>query len=150
MAAAAAVVGGGMLSAYGQMQMGAAGKQAAEYNARIAEQNAVLARQQAAEDERKFRSAMRTHIGDQRAAIGASGIQLEGSPMEVLQDTAARAEEDALNIRRQGDLKAYGFQSEAALQRYQGEAGMTGAMFGAAGTLLSAAGNAYSKMPVRR
>lgn len=142
MAAAAAMVGGGLLSAYGQMQQGYAAKQAGEYNAQMAEMNAELTLKQAAEEETKFRSMFKRQLGDMRASVGASGVQLEGSPLEVMQDSIAQAELDATAIKTQGQRRAWALRSEAALQRYQGAAAQQGAMFGAAGSLLSAGGHA--------
>jgi hypothetical protein len=142
MAAAAAMVGGGVISAYGQLQQGHAARAAGEFNAKIAEQNAQLARQQAAEEERRFKSVFRRQMGDNRASIAKSGIQLDGSALDVLEDSSAQAQMDAANIKYNGELQAYKFEQEAAMQRYQGAMGLQGAYYGAAASLLSAGGQA--------
>lgn len=142
MAAAAAMVGGGIIGAYGQMYQGHAAKQAGEFNAQVAEQNAELAIKQAKEEEVKFRSVMKRQLGDMRAAIGASGITLEGSPLEVIEDSAAQAEMDAISIRKAGEMKAHTYRTDAKLQRFQGEMGLQGSYYGAASSLLMAGGQA--------
>jgi hypothetical protein len=136
------MVGGAIISAYGQLYSGQAAKQAGEYNAAMSERNAMLARQKAAEDERVFRTQTRRKMGEMRAAIGASGVTTEGSPFEVLEDSAAQAEMDALRIRYSGEMQATNFMADAQLQRYQGSASQTGSYFGAAGSLLGGLGHA--------
>ena len=140
--AAAAMIGGGLIGAYGQLQQGQAAKQAGEYNAAIAEQNAELTLKQAASDERQHRMMFKRQLGDMRASIGASGVSLEGSPLEVLEDSVAQAEQDALNIRLAGQQKAWAFRSEAKLQRFQGSMAEQGSYYGAASSLLTAGGHA--------
>jgi hypothetical protein len=142
--AAVLMVGGSLVSAYGQMQQGYAAKSAAEFNANIAKKNAELVRKQAAEEERKLRYQAKKHFGDMRASMGASGIQLDGSALDVLQESVSLAQQDALAVRHQGELKAWGFEQEARLQKYQGEAAVQGAQFGAAASILSGTGQAYT------
>jgi hypothetical protein len=143
MAAAAAMIGGGVIGAYGQLQQGQAARQAGEYNAKMAEQNAKFTLEQAAADENQLRAQVRRQLGQSRASIGASGVTMEGSPSEVIEDSAAQAEMDALKIRRQGDMKAWNFRNEAKLQRFQGQQAQTGANYGAVGTLLGAGAKSY-------
>lgn len=45
-------------------------------------------------------------IAQQKAAYGAGGVSLQGSPMEVLRGTAIEAEEDAQNILRLAKMQA--------------------------------------------
>lgn len=142
MAAAAAMVGGGLISAYGQYQQGLAGKQAGEFNAQMAEQNAELAQQQAKEDERRIRAIGLKQMGDTRASTGANGLQMDGSALDVLQDTAQKVSLDALYARHRGEVQAVMYRNQARLDRYQGEAALTGAQYGAAASILSAGGQA--------
>lgn len=78
----------------------------AEQNARIAigvgERNAKAASDRAASEEDRLRSARRRQISAARAAFGSAGVQIEGTPLEVLSDMAREAEADALLIRHQG------------------------------------------------
>lgn len=64
-------------------------------------------------------------LGFQRAAMGASGIQVDsGSGGKVLEQTAGMGELDALNIRTNALREAWGFKSEADSQRAQADNAM--------------------------
>ena len=79
----------------------------------------------------------------QRALYGKSGVEIEGSPLLVMEDTAAQGEMDALAIRWGGDVAAARARSEANLMKMQGRtAGRLGAIQ-AGTTLLSGAGQTY-------
>jgi hypothetical protein len=135
---------GTAMSVYGAVEQGKAAKKAAAMNAQEAELNAQLTAEKAAEDERQFRLSFRREQGRNQAAIGASGIKAEGSPLEVLQDNAAMAEQDALRIRRGGQIERDAFMRQAGNYRQAGRAASRAAGIGAAASLLSGAGNVYS------
>lgn len=141
----AAVVGAGVLmSFYGQMEAGKAAARAGELNAHEAEENARLSRERAIEDERAFRTSFRRDEGRNVAAIGASGVKQEGSPIEVLQDNAASMEHDALNIRKFGAQTAAAYQRQANMFRETGAAGERAGNIAGAATLLRGAGDTYT------
>lgn len=144
MSAAAAMVGGGAVSAYGQLYQGEASAAAAEFNAQIAEQNAIDSIARAKEEERRHRVMARKQIGDMRASFGASGVAMEGSPLEVMQESAANAELDALSIRHEGEARATAFRNEARLARFGGQTARTAGQIGAVSSLLMAGANASS------
>jgi hypothetical protein len=89
-------------------------------------------------------------MGEQLAQLSQAGAGLSGSYADVIGQSAADAELDALNIRYEGELQAMGLleqsqQSELSARvnrinaRQAGRAGNTAA----ASTLLSGASNAY-------
>lgn len=129
-----------------QMKQSEMADNAASYNAKREYDNAVLSRQQAAEDERSFRVFSRKALGDIRTGYSASGVSLEGSAQDILEESAAEAEMDALRIKHGGEVKAQGFQSDATLSRMKAEAASEGGYFQAAGTLLGGAKQAYGYM----
>lgn len=141
----AAVVGAGaLMSFYGQQEAAKAARKAGELNAQDAEENARLAKQRAVEDERAFRLSFSRDQGRNVAAIGASGVRQEGSPLEVLRDNAAMAEQDANNIRAGGEQQRASYLRQAQMFREGGQAAeRTGQIMGAA-TLLSGAANTYT------
>lgn len=141
---AVAAVAGAALSAASVVAQARAQSMAASYNSQAAERNAVLSKEQAGEDERQFRVFARKQLGDIRASYGASGVSLEGSPMDILAEGAAAAELDALRIRHGGEIKALGYQSDATLSKFASEATMKGGYLSAAGTLLKSGSNIYS------
>jgi len=101
--------------------------------------NAALALQETAVAEERLRRDRERRLGALRAAIGGRGVQLTGSPLAILADQAAEAEEEALLVRFQGVQRAqaiqYGASYEASLAKSQGLAqGILG--FGSAATSL--------------
>lgn len=136
----AVVAGVGVgLSFYGSMEQAKAAKKAGKLNAQDAEWNAEMARQRAIEDERQFRLSFKRDQGRNVAAVGASGVRMEGSPLEVLQDNAAMAESDALKIRRGGEIEREGYLRQAKNFRSGGNAAARGAQIAGAANLLSGA-----------
>jgi hypothetical protein len=153
--AAASVIGTGV-SAVGQVQAGKAAQAAGDYNAAVARNNQIVAEQQAADAQRRGevaeteqRRKVRMLTGTQRAALAASGVQLDqGTALDILGDTAAMGELDALTIRNNAEREAYGYRvqgvnfgAEAGLQTMRGQSAMTSGLIGAGGTVLSGAGN---------
>lgn len=136
---------GSAVSAIGAIREGNAAADAANYNANAAAQNALYARQQAAEEEQQVRIMGRKTMGSMRAAYGASGVTMEGSPMDVLAESAAAMERDALNVRRAGERRAQGFEAESSMERRKAGYAKTQGYLGAAGSLLSGGGNILLK-----
>jgi len=130
---------GTAFSVIGALNQGQQASDAANYNAAVANNNAIAARQQAqaaaAAQERKAR----LQLGSMRAAYGASGVSLEGSPLDVIEASAAAAELDRQNILYSGELKAGGYQSTAGLELTRGENAVTGSYFSAGSSLLKGA-----------
>jgi len=60
----------------------------------------------AAASAEKLRRQQARQIGQTRAAFGASGVQLTGTPLLVLQDQAAEAEENRRLVIHGGDIQA--------------------------------------------
>lgn len=116
-----ALVGAGV-SVTGALQSGRNAETLGNYNAQIDEQNAVVARQQAAVDEMRQRRMGRKRTGAIRAAVGASGIQMAGSAMDALADSIMEEELDAATIKYQGELKARGLRQSATGSRFEGQA----------------------------
>lgn len=138
-AATAAVV-----SAVGMISQAQSAKSAANYNAAVAERNATVSRQQAAANEAAQRRENYRAMGRIRAGYGAAGVTPEGSPLDILESSAAEAELDALNTRYKGELTAIGYQDEATLQRSRASSAMTAGVLNAGSALLSGAGKSYA------
>lgn len=92
--------------------------QASLYNAELGRQNAVLTRQKSAEEERRYRIQAASELGDIRARYGASGITLDGSAMDVLEESAANAELNALTVRHEGEIQALAYEQAATLDEF--------------------------------
>lgn len=141
----AVVAGAGtLLTVYGMQQQKRAAQRAADLNAQDAEQNAALSMKQAEEDARQFRASFRRDQARNVAAIAASGIKMEGSPLEVLADNAANAERDYQNIKAGGMQQRDAFLRQARMYREGGRAAGEAGDIGSAAALLSGAANTYS------
>lgn len=140
--AAVAAVGVG-LTVYGQQEQKRAAKKAAKLNAQDAEENARLAQERALEDARQFRLNFRRDQARNVAAIGASGIKQEGSPLEVLQDNAAAAERDYQNIKRGGEQQRDSYLRQARMYRESGAAAARAADIQSAATVLNGVSSVY-------
>lgn len=142
--AAIVAVAGLAVSVAGKVKEGQAQSDAAEYDAAKAASNAIVVRQQAAEDERVFRVENRKLISGMNANVGASGLSSEGSPEQVIGESAANGELDALKLRQAGEVKALGYQSDVNLDSMRAQAYSSGATLSAAGQLLGGAGSLYN------
>jgi hypothetical protein len=140
---------------YGQVQAGQAQAGQARYQAQVAQNNRIIAEQQArdaemrgqmAEDARRYQT--RALIGRQRTALAANGVMVDdGSALDITSDTAAQGEVDALTLRANAAREAYGYRAQgsnfladAGLQRARADAAIPASMVGAGATLLSGAG----------
>ena len=135
-------IAGAVISAIGAINQGQQAKDAANYNAAVANNNAIAARQQAAANAAAQERKSRMQLGSIRAGYGASGITMEGSAMDVLEASAATAELDRQNILYGGELKAGGYESTAGLELMRGEHAVTSSYYAAGGALLRGAGSA--------
>lgn len=111
----------GAVSAVGAYQQGQSQAAAAEYNAQVSDRNAKLARSQSESESTDAARAQRRQMGTMRAAYGAAGVGLAGSPLDVIEDTALEQQTDIRRIGYAGELKAIGQEEKAALYRAEGE-----------------------------
>src|SRR5699024_11069327 len=102
-------------SAYGQHQAGAANRTINRYNARIAELQAEDAQERGRDAEGRVRVQTRQTIGAQRAALAAQGIDIgDGTAAAIQEDTAYFGELDALTVRNNAALEAFGYRVQGA------------------------------------
>ena len=121
------------ISAVGAIKQGQDAQNAANYNASVAEQTSQ-------EQARRDAIQARMVIGQDRANYGASGVTTEGSPLDVLQQSAKMAELDKLTT-------IYAGATQAASYRAQGKAARTASYFQAAGALAGGASKFSSLSP---
>ena len=120
--AAAATTASTILQFKGNMASAKATRQVAEYNAQVAENEAVLLRRSKVQQEAALRRQSDYFASTQRVAIAKSGIEASGSPMLALANTYFNTEEDAMRIRYAGDIEAMSKEAEAAMSRATGRA----------------------------
>jgi len=113
---------GGVMGAKGSNQAARSAQQAAEYNAKVAENEAILLQREKTAEEASLRRQSERLIGTQRVAVAKSGIQMSGSALQSLADTYFSREKDAARIQYASSIQQVQKQSEAALVRAQGAA----------------------------
>lgn len=140
------IIGSTVLTATGQIQQGRAASKVGEANARVQEILAADAITRGKADEASQRRKTAAFLGQQAAAFGASGGEINtGSSLQILADTAQFGELDALRIRSNAEREAFGFLSGAAISRAQGKGLRQSAFLSAAGTVLGGASKVASK-----
>lgn len=130
-----ALAGGG-IGAYASLRAGKAQEKMAKYNAAVAMREAAAAKEAAAYEEKQQRRQTEKLLSKQRAAYAKAGVQFTGSPLLVMEETAAEAELDALAIRRGGEIAAGRAISQAALDRMRGKQFRRAGRIGAVTSLL--------------
>jgi hypothetical protein len=126
-ASSSAAVGGAVSSAGNAYAQASATKAQGEYQSRMMELNAKMAEFNAQyaikRGDTQAKAAVKAGqrvIGSQRAALAASGVDVEsGSAMDVQENTAALAAEDAMVIKNNAWLEAWGYKTQASSARSQ-------------------------------
>ena len=128
---------GTAVSAIGQASAGANAQSAANLNAQEAVNSAnnTLESGKIAESQQRYQD--RLVLAQQRASYGASGVTLEGSPMDVMTESARQAELAALETRRNYRLQAQQILEGAQSDVISGQNAKTASEFGVASTLLT-------------
>ena len=106
---------GAIAQARGQRQAAAAKANEYEYQAKIDDNNRKVAlwkaqdaQDRGAKDEAALRIKVAKLKGRQKSALAASGVEIgDGSALDILGDTAALGELDALTIRSNAEREAY-------------------------------------------
>ena len=156
---AALAIGGSVVSAMGSISQGESAlasaqgmKSAEDYNAAVLTQEADQIGRSAELDISRQRKAAGKLKSKQRALYGKAGVLLEGSPTEVIVDSAAEAEMDMQVTKYNADIEKRAKLSDAAYRSYlgssyleQGEQAQTMGYFRAGSTLLGAALDFSSK-----
>lgn len=132
------------LGVYSSVQQGAAAKDAAEFNAAVARNDALAAQQQGAFDARQISRRNRLRQASRRARFAASGVELSGSAVDVMFDSAVQEELDRKTAIYRGNLRSNRSTAEAGLQEAAGKNAQTSSFFQAGGTFLSGVGQGLS------
>jgi hypothetical protein len=133
---------GTAVSAFGAVQAGNAQNDAAQYSAKVADNNATAERERASYDAGLIKDERRRIVGSQRAAMAANGLEIStGSPVAVLGDTTGQSEMDVLARLYGGESAATAYGNDATRMRIEGKAAKQAGMLGAGSTLLTGMGN---------
>ena len=133
---------GTAVSVYGMYEQGQAAEATADYNAKLAENEAIAKEQQAHAESMQMQKNKERLLASQRAGFAKSGaVGTEGTPLLLMAEQAGTAELDILNQQRNRAMEATALRSEADLQRFQGKSAARAGAIGAAGTALSGVGD---------
>lgn len=139
---AVAGVAGTAFSVIGSMQQSAAAAETAKYQQQVARNNQIISEQNAAYSRQAGQAeteaqGMKTaaFVGSQIAAQGASGIDpTTGSPADVVRSSREIGRLDTLNLVKNAELRARGYDIEASNQ------GASATLYGAQAKNASTAG----------
>lgn len=138
--AAIAAVGGALTGAAGTIYGAVQEKEAADYNAKVARRQAAWEqmRSQALADRQAEQD--RKLLASQRARVSASGLDpSEATPLQLLTETAARANVDYRNILLDGQMRSDNLRSQASAYRVQGRNALIGGVLQASSQLAGGA-----------
>ncbi len=144
------------ITAFGQFQQSRTAQAQAKtqaawnlYNAKVAKRQAAIERQATADDLRQQKKRAGSAMARLRALRGASGLEMEGSPLLVAEDTAAELAKDAVNIRLRGGRRTQAFETQSILDVSKARTAKTraagfgrAAATGAGSTILAGAADA--------
>ena len=123
-----------------QYMQGQSQKKWSEYNADVQREQAKAVLDQANKEAARKRAQGETLMARQRVLYAKSGLDLSGTPTEVMLGTADEVEQDAQTIIRKGQMGYWQDMQNSSMSETQGEqAAMSGALQ-AGGTLLSGMG----------
>lgn len=116
--AATAIIGAGV-TIYGQQQQKEAAQQQADYNEKVAQNEATRANQEAAENARRVQKQKTRTIAALRASMAANGLAMEGTPLAILGDVAGDFEQEIADIGYGAANRRMALLSEAQLGQWQ-------------------------------
>jgi hypothetical protein len=151
---------GAISQARGQKQAAAAKADEYRYQAQIDDNNRKVAlwkaqdaKDRGAKEEASLRTKVAALKGRQKSALAASGVEIgDGSALDILGDTAALGELDALTIRSNAEREAYeqkvnasNLAANAGMKRMGADNAIIAGNINARTSLLSGAGSIASK-----
>jgi hypothetical protein len=127
------------VAVYGQVQQAKAAEDAAEFNAKLAQNEAVLSHQRGIENIRRQRTRNRRYLSRQRALVAGKGISMEGTALQVLGKSAGNLELGIQDAFTDTNIAVNKSISEAKSHKFQGQQAKTASLTSAGGSLLSGA-----------
>lgn len=124
---------------------------AARYNQTVAEMNAQAVLNAGAYREKIQREKNKRLLASQQTGFAKGGVTMEGTPLEVMADTAADQERDIIAERYNTNIQAWRFRSQAQQFGFESSRDLsmasgpeTAGWIGAGSTLLTGAGRALA------
>jgi len=139
-----AMVAGMIISAAATTYSAYKQKEMADYNADLIKDQTKAEESRAKIEETRHREQLKKLMGTQRAMYGKSGMTMEGSPLLIMEETAAQGEIDAMLIRQTGRARKAELSGERALVKMGGRQALYGGTAQAGGSLLTGLGKYYA------
>lgn len=125
---------------YAQQEQSKSQRDILRYNYREKENEATNTRNAGTEAENEHRRKVAALVAQQRAEMGANGVDLDsGSAFDLQQDTAIQGDLDALRIRENYSNASAALDSESYLNMYQADATTRAGNLASVGTALTSA-----------
>tara|TARA_B100000029_G_scaffold301139_1_gene294017 strand:+ start:51 stop:518 length:468 start_codon:yes stop_codon:yes gene_type:complete len=140
----AMMAAGTVVSAYSAYQQGKMQRDLNEYNAKIAENNKILADRQYAIDYRENEKRYRRLLAKQRVGYAKAGVTMEGSVIDVIEDSAIANSWEIKKMEYNRDVRKAGYTASAAKSRFVGQSAYWAGKMNAAGTLLTGGTETYN------
>ena len=113
------------------------------YNSKVAQRQAEAEQKASAFEAGQQKRKAKALLSRQRALIGGTGVEMEGSPLLVAEDTAAELAKEAMNIRLTGQRRVQAYKSQSILDISKASASRSAAsgygkaaVIGAGGSIL--------------
>lgn len=144
MGAPAVIMGVGIgINAVSQIISGNAQADAAQKDAALKRLQADQVEKNAARDEALLAQQGHALIGEQTTAYAKSGVELSGTPLLMLEQTNAKVREQSIAIANDAAFRASQLRAGADISEDLGSDRQTAGYLGAAGSLLTGAGQYY-------
>lgn len=138
-----AIVGaaaGAGLSAYSSIEQGKTAKKVAEFNAAEQRQEALRLEMDARREATVRQANAKRQLASIRARFAKSGLEMTGTPSEVLAEKKFLLDQEMKEARRQPEAGAKRLRKQAGITEWQGGRAETAGIVNAGSDLLSGAG----------
>lgn len=139
----ALAIGTGM-SVYGTLAQGAHEARVAKAQAQISELQAKTEGESADANANQLRQKAREMVSYQRAAYGASGFDMSGSPMLTVAQTLHDSGRDIANLYKQSNARQLAYKTQAGIYADAGSYAQTASYWRAGSSLLTSVGQGIS------
>ena len=142
--AAAAAIASGVMGFKGNRQAARQARLIADYNAQVEENNLVILQRARRDQELQVRRQGEQLVGAQRVAVGASGIQERGTPLNIYANAYFGIERDAARIQYASSVDEVRAVAASRKEIMEGRARATTYQYAAMGSLLGGTTQAVS------
>lgn len=125
------------LSSLGSLFGGIAKSNAEDYNAKVEGVRAQEAEQEAGAEAQQVAQDNARKLAAAQAAYGAAGVQMQGTPLEVMHDLATQGELSRQLTLYQGSVQANADRQQGALDQQQAQMALAGGFQEGSNTLLT-------------